>query len=126
MPAMNGASCFFTNRYIRLICFYDEVRDIRTRGVLGAHDNKAGIGLNKSSLLRSSVADIFVTADRDPAFLADELQPGFIVRILRQVIVMYLAGNSGCAQPVSQNMASQISVDEKDRPGFRRPGVHTG
>jgi hypothetical protein len=77
--------------------FYDEVCDIRTRSVLGAHNNETGICLNQARLLRASVADIFVAADCDPALLADKPQPCFVGSILRQVIVMHLAGNSGCA-----------------------------
>ena len=52
--------------------------------------------------------------------------PRQIRSFMVEMVVMDLAGNSGGAQPISQNMASQISVNEKDRPGFRRPGVHTG
>ena len=51
----------------------DEVSDIRACGVFGAYDNEAGICLNQGSLLRTTIADIFVTADGDPAFLTDKL-----------------------------------------------------
>jgi hypothetical protein len=65
-------------------------------------------------LLSVTVANAVIVGQHHPVALAHELQPRFVFRVLRKVIVVNFYLGAGRAERLGDGFSPERAVDEKD------------